>query len=97
MLRIRWELQAQRGGHQQVVEALEKASKKDDFPIPSPRISAIRFGQLYRICIEWEVENYAALDGYNEAMRGKRPHPVWQEIHPYLETGDTVEIWEAVV
>ena len=97
MLRIRWELHAQRSGHRQVAEALEKACREGTFPIPSPRISAARFGTLYRIVIEWEAENYAAIDGFNESMKGQRPHPIWQEIHPYLETGDTMQIWEAIV
>ncbi len=95
MLRIRWELQAQRGGHEQVSEALGKAIRSGEFPFPAARVSASRFGTLYRFAIEVEVENYAALDEINEAMKSK-PHAIWQEIHPYLETGDTMEIWKVI-
>ena len=97
MLRIRWELQAHRGGHQQVFEALEKAIRSGSFPIPKARVSASRLGTLYRFTIEWEVENYAALDGFNEALKEKKLAPLWKEIHPFLETGDTATIWEAIV
>lgn len=98
MFRIRWELQAQRGGHQQVFEALESAIRSGNFPLPSARVSASRFGTLYRFTIEWEVENYAALDAFNDALKTKTKEldPLWQEIHPYLETGDTATIWEAI-